>query len=334
MAADGVVPDVRDGLTPICRRALEALGRELRDSTQVVDAALRRARRRDGGRRAIYGELVRMAREWELRHPLVAAEGNLGSLNGDGAASPEYTRMRLAPAGADALHARLPNLLANGSFSLATGPASSIPPHNVREVAGAAIAFIDDPAIDVDGLMRHLTGPDFPTGGIVVAGEGLRAAYETGRGEIAVRARAHVEPSARGDAIVVSELPFMVSTGGKGGVLGEIARAAKAGRIDGVAAIDDLSDERDGLRIVITLTPGAPGDRVLAQLFAHTRLERPYRLAFVAAAGGTARTMSLRDLVACHVEQRLAQLGGAQLVRDELLEIAELHGDDRRTTVR
>ena len=333
MAADGVVPDVRDGLTPICRRALEALDHELRDSTQVVDAALRVARRRDGGRRAIYGELVRMARDWELRHPLVEAEGNLGSLNGDGAASAEYTRLRLSAAGADALHARLPNLLVNGSFSLATGPASSVPPHNLREVAGAAIAFVDDPAIDVEGLMSHVIGPDFPTGGIV-AGEGLRAIYETGRGEIAVRARAHVERAERGDAIVVSELPFMISTGGKDGVLAEIARAARAGKIDGVAAIDDLSDEHDGLRIVIGLTPGAPGDRALAQLFAHTRLERPYRLALVAAAGGAERTLSLRDLVEHHVEHRRAQLGDTQLVRDELREIAERHGDARRTEIR
>ncbi|HEV2785539.1 MAG TPA: DNA gyrase subunit A, partial [Solirubrobacteraceae bacterium] len=259
MAADGVVPDGRDGLTPICRRALEALGPELRGSAQIVDAVLRDARRRDGGRRAIYGELVRMARDWELRHPLVDAQGNLGSRNGDGAASAEYTRMRLASAGADALQARFPNLLVNGSFSLTTGSASSIPPHNLREVAGAALAFIDDPTIDVEGLMRHVTGPDFPTGGIVV-GEGLHAIYETGRGKIAVRARAHVEHAERADAIVVSELPFMVSTGGKGGVLAEIARAAKDGKIDGVAAIDDLSDEREGLRIVIGLTPGAPGD--------------------------------------------------------------------------
>lgn len=332
MAADGVVPDVRDGLTPICRRALQALGRELRDSTQVVDVALRRARRRDGGRRAIYGELVRMARDWELRHPLVEAEGNLGSLNGDGAASAEHTRMRLAPAGADALHGGFPNLLVNGSFSLATGPASSVPPHNLREVARAAIAFVNDPAIDVEGLMRHVTGPDFPTGG-VVAGDGLRAIYETGRGEIAVRARAHVQPAERGDAIVVSELPFMVGTGGKGGVLAETARAAKAGKIDGVAAIDDLSDERDGMRIVIRLAAGAPGDRALAQLFAHTQLERPYRVAFVAAAGGCERTLSLRDLVEHHVEHRRAQLADAQLLRDELLEIAELHGDERRTEI-
>ena len=355
MAADGVVPDVRDGLTPGCRRVLCALRGKFHSSARIVDDVLRRSRR-DGGRRAIYGELVRMARDWELRHPLVDAQGDLGSINGDAAASAEYTLMRLGAAGGALLEdggaagsgdprvlpAGFPNLLVNGSFSVATGGASSIPPHNLREVVDAAVAFIDDRDIDVDGLMRHVGGPDFPTGG-VVAGDGLSDAYATGRGEVCVRARAHVEPGPRGDVIVVSELPFMVSTGGKGGVLAEIGRAAKRGRVAGVAGIDDRSDEHAGLRIVVELAPGSDAGRVLEELFEHTGLEQRRPLALVAAVDGAERTLSLREAIGAYVEHRrtvVAQRDGVRsdgrvlaIVRGELLELAERHGDERRSEI-
>lgn len=353
MAADGVVPDVRDGLTPGCRRALCALRDEFRGSARIVDDVLRRSGR-DGGRRAIYGELVRMARAWELRHPLVDARGDLGSLNGDEAASAEYTLMRLAAAGGalldDAagsddppvLPAGFPNLLVNGSFSVATGDASSIPPHNLREVADAAVALIDDPGTDVDGLMRHVGGPDFPTGGVVVA-DGLRDAYATGRGEVRLRARTHVETGPRGDAIVVSELPFMVSTGGRGGVLAEVGRAAKRGRVAGIAGVEDRSDEHVGLRIVVALAPGADAARVLDALFEHTSLERRRPLALVAAVDGAERTLSLRAAVGAYVEHRRVVVAGRDgvrsgdhalaVVRDELLAVAERHGDARRSEI-
>ena len=355
MAADGVVPDVRDGLTPGCRRALRALRAEFHGSARIVDDVLRRSRR-DGGRRAIYGELVRMARDWELRHPLVDAQGDLGSINGDDAASAEYTLMRLGAAGGallddgvaagsgdpPVLPAGFPNLLVNGSFSVATGGASSIPPHNLREVADATVALIDDPEIGVDGLMRHIGGPDFPTGGVVVA-DGLRDAYQTGRGELCVRARAHVETGPRGDAIVVSELPFMVSTGGKGGVLAEIGQAAKRGRVAGVAGVEDRSDEHAGLRIVVGLAPGADAGGVLEGLFAHTSLERRRPLALVAAVDGAERTLSLREAIGAYVEHRRAVVAcrdgirdhgrALAIVRDELLEVAERHGDARRSEI-
>ena len=355
MAADGVVPDVRDGLTPGCRRALCALRGDFHSSARIVDDVLSRSRR-DGGRRAIYGELVRMAREWELRHPLVDARGDLGSINGDDAASAEYTRMRLGAAGGalldggaaagpgdpPVLPAGFPNLLVNGSFSVATAGASSIPPHNLREVVDAAVALVDDPEIDVDGLMRHVGGPDFPTGGVVV-GAGLRDAYATGRGELRVRARAQVETGPRGDAIVVSELPFMVSTGGKGGVLAEIGRAAKRGRVAGVAGVEDRSDEDAGLRLVVGLAPGADAGRVLEELFEHTSLERRRPLALVAAVAGAERTLSLREAIGAYVEHRravVAQRDGVRsdggvlaIVRDELHEVAGRHGDARRSEI-
>ena len=319
MAADGVVPDVRDGLTPACRRALQALTAVFRPAARVVDDVLR-ASGRDGRRRAIYGELVRMARDWELRHPLVEARGNLGSINGDEAASADYTELRITEAGAEALAGRLPNLLVNGSFAVASGAAPSVPPHNLREVAGAALALVEDPEIGVEGLLRQVRGPDFPTGA-VIARAGLPELYETGRGTITMRARAAVE---RG-AIVVGELPFGLVTGGRDGVLAEIVRAVRSRRIVGVGDIEDCSDERHGLRIVLELEPGASAAATLEQLFAHTRLQTTVELRLVAAVEGAERTLTLRDAIAHWV----AQLGSPQ----ELHRIAERHGDERRTEI-
>lgn len=355
MAADGVVPDVRDGLTPGCRRALRALDGEYRSSARIVDAVLSGSRR-EGGRRAIYGELVRMARDWELRHPLVDAQGDLGSITGEGAASADYMLMRLGAAGgalvddgvagsddSPVLPARFPNLLVNGSFSIATGAASSVPPHNLREVAAATIALIDDPESDVDALMRHLGGPDFPTGGVIAGGGALRAAYETGRGELRVRARTHVEAGDGSAAIVVSELPFMVSTGGRDGVLAEIQRAAKRRTVGGIAALADRSDGTTGLRLVVELARDAVADRVLEQLFANTSLERRRPLALVASLGGAERTLSLRAALAAYVEHRRAVVAGRDgvrstgealaIVREELHEVAARHGDARRSEI-
>lgn len=356
MAADGVVPDVRDGLTPGSRRALWALGTDAqqRSAAQVVDAVLR-LDRRDGRRRAIYGELVRMARPWELRHPLVDADGDLGSLGGDEPASADYTRMRLAATGRElvgeadpgsappaVLPARFPNLLVNGSFCVATGTASSFPAHNLREVAAAAIAFVEDPQIGVDGLLSHITGPDFPTGAIV-ASDGLREAYETGSGEISLRARTHVEPGTHGgDAIVVTELPFMVATGGRRGLLAEIARCARSGRTAGIAGIEDRSDEREGLRLVVELTRAASADAVLGQLFAHTRLQTTRRLQLVARVAGAERTLTLRDAVGRYVEHRCAVVARQaelpsdrvlEIVKQDLRDVADRYGDERRTEI-
>jgi DNA gyrase subunit A len=350
MAADGVVPDACDGLTWGCRRALLALrvvadDGGYRPSAAVVDATLRMSRR-DGRRRAIYGELVRMARPWELRHPLADGRGNLGSINGDDAGSADYTELRLAPIAAEllgdahdgatapaVLPARFPNLLVNGSFAVATGAASHIPPHNLREVAGAAIELLHDPEVDVDGLLAHIAGPDFPTGGIVAA-DGLRDAYATGRGAITVRARAHVEPGRRGgESIVVTEIPFMVATGGRGGVIADIARGVKSGRIAGIADISDFSDELAGLRIVLDLEHGADPGRTLAELYEHTQLQVTFELKLVAAAAdGAERAMSLRDVLAQFVEHRRRAVP-AGVIEDELLQIAERYGDERRTTI-
>ena len=357
MAADGVVPDVRDGLTPGCRRALWALGTgaEHRSAAQVVDAVLR-LDRRDGRRRAIYAELIRMARPWELRHPLVDAHGDLGSLSGDEPASADYTAMRLAAAGSEllaetnagaavpaVLPARFPNLLVNGSFSVATGAASRIPPHNLREVVDATLAYIDDPLIGTPGLMQHMPGPDFPTGAIV-DGDGLREAYAAGRGQVVVRARADVEDDRWPRAIIVTELPFAVANGGRGGVVAELRRAARKKRVSAVARVADESGDAVGLRIVIELEREADPDEVLQELYARTRLQVVHELHLVAAVNRQARTINLRDAIEHYVEHRhevVARRTGLRakervrdLVRRDLLDVAASHGDERRTEIR
>ena len=366
---EGVAPDVCDGMTPVGRRALYelALARARTPlyvkSARTVDAVLSRGRV-PGGRRAIYDELVRMARDWELRHPLVDGQGHLGSLDGDGAVSADYAEMRLGPLGDELLRdvgadvveavpealasaeprvlpARFPNLLVNGSFSVATRAASCIPPHNLREVVDAVIAYIDDPQIDTCGLMRHVPGPDFPTGGVVANGPNLHDAYAAGRGPLTVRARAQVEPAGQAHAIVVSELPFMVSKGGRGGLLATVRRATRSRNVHGIHAIEDQSGEREGLRIVIELKRDADPATVLEELYEHTRLQTTSELHLVASVGGQARTIGLRDAIAHYVEHRrdiVASRTGLRsqdrvldIVRRDLLEIAATHGDDRRT---
>jgi DNA gyrase subunit A len=356
-------------MTPVARRALCELGqlqartRSHVTSARTVDAVLSKGRV-DGGRRAIYGELVRMASEWEVRHPLVDGLGFLGSIDGEGAASADYTQLRLGAVGGELLRglgeddaeaearrdgappvlpARFPNLLVNGSFSVTTEAASSVPPHNLREVVDAALAYADDPEIDSDGLMRHILGPDFPTGGAVVA-DGMHDAYATGRGSIALRARTQLDSSEGPLAIVVTELPFMVSKGGRGGVVADIRRAARGRKVRGIQAIDDRSSASHGLRIVVELMPGADSEVVLDGLYEHTQLQRQFDLNLVAVVDGQARRLSLRDVIGHYVQHRrdiVARRTGLRcaervldVVKDDLLDIAERHGDARRSEIR
>ncbi len=349
--ADGVAPDVRDGLTPIARRALGELARARSPdhvkSARTVDAVLGRGRV-DGGRRAIYRELVRMARDWEMRHPLVDGLGQLGSIDGDGAESADHTAMRLAPAGEDTLDgARFPALLVNGSFGVECRGASSVPPHNLRELADAVVAYIDDPTIDTEALLCHLPGPDFPTGAVVLAGDGLHEAYATGRGAVTVQARAEVQAlPGSAAAIVVSELPFMVVKGGRGGVLAQIRRATRGTRraVRGIRAVADRSSADDGLRIVVELEREADPEAVLRELYASTPLQTTVALRLVATVAGEARTIGLRDAIGHYVEHRRELVarhtglrspdGVLALVRDDLLTICARHGDERRTQIR
>src|SRR5205085_2787418 len=255
------LPDVRDGLKPVHRRVLYVMNelglqpnRPYVKCARIVGEAM--GNYHPHGDSAIYDTLVRMAQEFSMRNQLVDGQGNFGSIDDDPAAAMRYTEARLARIATEMLRdldmdtvdftpnydgrrreplvlpARFPNLLVNGSSGIAVGMATNIPPHNLREVIDATIAYIDDPDTEVEGLMKHIKGPDFPTGGVILGRAGIRDAYETGRGRVRVQARAHIEPLKQGkEAIVVTELPFMVKKGGEGGLIRKIADLVKDGRI-------------------------------------------------------------------------------------------------------
>src|SRR5690242_5011168 len=247
------LPDVRDGLKPVHRRVLFAMheaglqpNRPYRKCARVVGEVM--GNFHPHGDQAIYDTLVRLGQDFAQRYPLVDGQGNFGSIDNDPAAAMRYTEARLARMATEMLRdldadtvdfganydgsrqeplvlpSRFPNLLVNGSSGIAVGMATNIPPHNLREAVSATIAYIDDPDIETEGLMRHLKGPDFPTGGVILGRSGIREAYETGRGRVRVRARAHIEPLSHGkEAIIVTELPFMVKKGGDGGLIQKIS---------------------------------------------------------------------------------------------------------------
>src|SRR3954470_7732973 len=263
------LPDVRDGLKPVHRRVLFSMSeqglapnRPYRKCARVVGEVM--GQFHPHGDQSIYDTLVRLAQDFAQRYPLVDGQGNYGSLDNDPPAAMRYTESRLTRLATELLRdidsdtvdfrpnyddsrqepvvlpARFPNLLVNGSAGIAVGMATNIPPHNLGEVTAAGNAFIDDPSIDVAGLTKYVKGPDFPTGGIILGRGGIREAYETGRGRVRVQARAHVEPLKQGkEAIVVTELPFMVKKGGEGGLIPKIAELVKDGRIPEIADLED-----------------------------------------------------------------------------------------------
>src|SRR4029077_12409295 len=264
--------------------------------------------------------LVRMAQEFSLRYMLVDGQGNFGSIDDDPAAAMRYTEARLGRLATELLRdidadtvdfgpnydestqeplvlpARSPNLLVNGTSGIAVGRATNIPPHNLREVAAAVTAYIDDPEIDLPGLMEHVKGPDFPGGGMMSM-EGIRDAYASGRGSIRVRARAHVEPLKGGkEAIVVSELPFMVKKGGDGGLITKIADLVREKKITGISDLRDETD-RSGMRLVIeTKRGGDPPEVVLNQLYKRTSMQATFGVNMVALVDNVPRTLSLKEL--------------------------------------
>src|SRR3954467_11907487 len=274
------LPDVRDGLKPVHRRVLYAMhdlglqpNRPYRKSAFIVGEVM--GKYHPHGDSAIYDTLARMAQDFSLRYPLVDGQGNFGSIDDDPAAAMRYTECRLARLatemlrdieadtvdfgpnydesrrGPQGLPARLPNLLLNGSAGIAVGMATNIPPHNLGEVVDALVALIDEPTIDVDRLTKHIKGPDFPTGGIILGRDGIREAYRSGRGRVVQRARTHIEELRGGrTAVVVSELPYNVKKGGDEGVITKIADLVKDGALNEVADLKDLSD-KSGMRIEI-----------------------------------------------------------------------------------
>jgi DNA gyrase subunit A len=325
------LPDVRDGLKPVHRRVLYAMhdlglqpNRPYRKCAFIVGEVM--GKYHPHGDSAIYETLVRMAQDFALRYPLVDGQGNFGSIDDDPAAAMRYTEARLDALATELLRdidadtvdfgpnydestrepvllpARFPNLLVNGATGIAVGMATNIPPHNLREVIAAVNAYIEDPEIDMKGLMKHIKGPDFPGGGTIMGTQGIRDAYASGRGSIRIRAKAHVEPLKGGrDAIIVTELPFMVKKGGEGGLITKIADLVRDKKITGISDLRDESD-RNGMRLVIELKRGGdPAQVVLNQLYKRTAMQQAFGINMVALVDGVPRTLSLRELIEQYV---------------------------------
>src|SRR5215218_3908799 len=365
------LPDVRDGLKPVHRRVLFSMNemglqpnRRYVKCSRIVGDVM--GKYYPHGDSAIYDTLVRLAQEFSLRNPLVDGQGNFGSVDVDPAAAMRYTEARLAPIAREMLRdldadtvdfqpnydgenseptvlpSRFPNLLVNGSSGIAVGMATNIPPHNLREVIGATIAYIDDPSIDVAGLMQHLKGPDFPTGGTILGLSGIREAYETGRGRVRIRARVHSEPLSHGkEAIIVTELPYAVKKGGDGGVIRKIAELVQDKKITEISDLRDESD-RNGMRIVIELKRDAIPKVVLNKLYKHTPMQATFGVNTVALVDNVPQTLPLREVIRHYVqhqrevivrrskhelrslEARVHRLEGLLIALDNLDEVIEL----------
>ncbi|HEX3562271.1 MAG TPA: DNA gyrase subunit A [Solirubrobacterales bacterium] len=325
------LPDVRDGLKPVHRRVLYAMhdlglqpNRAYRKCAFIVGEVM--GKYHPHGDSAIYETLVRMAQDFALRYPLVDGQGNFGSIDDDPAAAMRYTEARLDSLATEMLRdidadtvdfgpnydestrepvllpARFPNLLVNGATGIAVGMATNIPPHNLREVIGAVNAYIEDPEIDMKGLMKYVKGPDFPGGGTIMGTQGIRDAYRSGRGSVRVRAKAHVEPLKGGrESIIVTELPFMVKKGGEGGLITKIADLVRDKKVTGISDLRDESD-RNGMRLVIELKRGGdPAQVVLNQLYKRTAMQQAFGINMVALVDGVPKTLSLRELVEQYV---------------------------------
>jgi DNA gyrase subunit A len=320
------LPDVRDGLKPVHRRVLYGMheagmqpNRPYKKSANVVGFVM--GNYHPHGDSAIYDTLVRMAQPFSLRYPLVDGQGNFGSLDDDPAAAMRYTECRLTRLATEMLRdidmdtvdfvanydesrrepsvlpSRFPSLLVNGSSGIAVGMATNIPPHQLGETIDAVVQLIDKPDASVDDLMRHVHGPDFPTGAIVVGRSGIRDAYRTGRGRIVMRARAHIEELRGGkSAIVITELPYGVKKGGDSGVIKKIADLVNDKVITEVSDLADHSD-KSGMRIQVELKRDAIPQVALNKLFKHTALQSTFGYNAVALVDGVPRTLSLLELV-------------------------------------
>jgi DNA gyrase subunit A len=320
------LPDVRDGLKPVHRRVLYAMNeaglqpnRPRVKCARVVGDVM--GTYHPHGDAAIYDTLVRLAQPFSLRYPLVDGQGNFGNIDDDPPAAYRYTEARLARMATEMLRdidadtvdfvpnydekhrepsvlpSRFPNLLVNGSSGIAVGMATNIPPHNMSEVIDGILAMIEDPEINVEKLARHIKGPDFPTGGIIVGREGIREAYRSGRGRVVMRARAHVEELRGGrTAIIVSELPYGVKKGGDAGVIKKIADLVNDKVLPEISNLADHSD-KTGMRIQIELKREAIPQVVLNKLFKHTPLQAKFGYNAVALVDGVPRTLSLLELI-------------------------------------
>ncbi|WP_234185523.1 DNA gyrase subunit A [Shinella sp. NM-101] len=324
------LPDVRDGLKPVHRRILYSMSemgvdwnKKYVKSARVTGDVM--GKYHPHGDAAIYDALARMAQDWSLRLPLIDGQGNFGSIDGDPPAAQRYTECRLEKAAHSLLDdldketvnfrdnydgtmsepvvvpAKFPNLLVNGAGGIAVGMATNIPPHNLFEVINGCIALIDNPAIELLDLMQHIPGPDFPTGALILGRAGIRQAYETGRGSVIMRGRAHIEPM-RGDReqIIITEVPFQVN---KATMIEKMAELVRDKRIEGISDLRDESD-RQGYRVVIELKRDANAEVILNQLYRYTPLQTSFGCNMVALNGGKPEQMTLLDMLRAFVAFR------------------------------
>ena len=324
------LPDVRDGLKPVQRRVLYGMselgvtsGKPFKKSARIVGEVL--GKYHPHGDSSVYMAMVRMAQSWSLRYPLVDGQGNFGSVDGDSPAAMRYTEARLMKVTEDTLMdldkdtvdmipnfdeslkepsvlpTRIPLLLVNGASGIAVGMATNMPPHNLSDTIDAICAYIDDPDIEIDDLIRIIKAPDFPTGGTIYGYSGGKEAYHTGRGRIVIRSKTSVETTPHGrEKLIVHEIPYMVN---KAELISRIADLVNEKKIDGISNINDESD-RSGMRIVIDLKKDAIANVVLNTLLKHTALQTSFGVNNIALVGGRPRLLNLKDLIRLFVEHR------------------------------
>jgi DNA gyrase subunit A len=325
------LPDARDGLKPVHRRVLFAMhelnndwNRPYKKSARIVGDVI--GKYHPHGDTAVYDTIVRMAQDFSLRYMLIDGQGNFGSVDGDNAAAMRYTEVRMARIGHELLAdieketcdfgpnydgsereplilpAKIPNLLINGSAGIAVGMATNIPPHNLNEVVDACLALLDNPALEIDELIKIIPAPDFPTAGLIYGVSGVREGYLTGRGRVIMRARTHFEDLERGgrQAIVVDELPYQVN---KKTLQEKIAELVNEKKIEGIAHIQDESD-KSGMRLVIELKKGEVPEVVLNNLFKQTQLQDTFGMNMVALVDGRPQLLNLKQLLECFLSHR------------------------------
>ncbi|MFH1655180.1 MAG: DNA gyrase subunit A, partial [Candidatus Omnitrophota bacterium] len=324
------LPDVRDGLKPVHRRILFAMhelhleySKPYKKTARIVGEVL--GKYHPHGDMAVYDALVRMVQNFSLRYPLIDGQGNFGSVDGDAPAAMRYTEARMASISQAMLGdieketvnfspnfdgslmepvilpSILPNLLVNGSSGIAVGMATNIPPHNLAEVSDGVDYLIDNPAAEIKTLLRHVKGPDFPTGGIICGRKGIKDAYETGRGRLVVRARATIERQKGGkDFIVVTELPYQVN---KATLIESIAGLVQDRKIDGITDIRDESD-KDGMRMVVILRRDVEPQIVLNQLYKHTQLEATFGVIMLTLVNNQPRVLNLKQMLQYYIDHR------------------------------
>ncbi|MDH3903797.1 MAG: DNA gyrase subunit A, partial [Xanthomonadales bacterium] len=325
------LPDVRDGLKPVHRRVLFAMSelgndwnKAYKKSARVVGDVI--GKYHPHGDSAVYDTIVRMAQPFAMRYMLVDGQGNFGSVDGDAAAAMRYTEVRMSKLAHElladlaketvnfgpnydeseyeplVLPTRVPGLLVNGSAGIAVGMATNIPPHNLNEVINATIALIEDPELNIEGIMEHMPGPDFPTAGLINGAQGIHEAYHTGRGRIYMRAVTHVETNERNgkNSLIVTELPYQVN---KARLLEKIAELVKDKKLDGITELRDESD-KDGMRVVIELRRGEVPEVILNNLYKQTVMQNVFGINMVALVDGQPRLLNVKEILQAFIGHR------------------------------